>query len=140
MQRYNLLTAKWKNFDFNRTKIERKFRDNEVEHTTKFAKISNENERISFVHFREFRLKKISMETLISFKISFDHFDIHKEKCFTVKHKHALKNVASLFLQRKLRHRKKDKFWKSKYSKSILFMIYVYYIQKTIISPLPKAI
>ena len=67
LQKYNLLDAKWKNFDFNRTKIERKFRENEVENfvenTSKFAKILNEDERISFVHFREIRSTKIWIET-----------------------------------------------------------------------------
>ena len=46
----------------------KKFRENEVknfiENTSKFAKIFNENERILFVYFREFRSRKISMETL----------------------------------------------------------------------------
>ena len=44
--------------------IERKFRENEVENASKFAKILNENEEISFIHFREFHSTKISMETL----------------------------------------------------------------------------
>ena len=43
--------------------IERKFRENEVENTSK--KILNENKRISLVHFREFCSRKISIETLV---------------------------------------------------------------------------
>ena len=45
-----------------------KFYENEVENfienKSKFAKILKENERISFVHFCEFRSTKISIETL----------------------------------------------------------------------------
>ena len=48
--------------------IERKFRENEVKNyvksTSKFAKILNRNDRFSFFHFLEFRLTKISLETL----------------------------------------------------------------------------
>ena len=48
--------------------IERNFRENEVKNfvksTSKFVKILNETERISFVHFREFPSTKISLETL----------------------------------------------------------------------------
>ena len=58
---------KWKN-DFYGTKIEQKFRvnkrnfreneiENFVESTSKFAKVLNENERISFIHFRGNRFK-----------------------------------------------------------------------------------
>ena len=46
----------------------RNFREYEFEHsvksTSKFAKIFNENERISFVHFSEFCSWKILIETL----------------------------------------------------------------------------
>ena len=42
------------------------FCENEVENTPTLAKILNENERISFVHFREFRSTKILMETVDS--------------------------------------------------------------------------
>ncbi len=39
--------------------------ENVVKNTSKLEKILNENERILFVHFREFRSTKISMETLM---------------------------------------------------------------------------
>ena len=47
----------------------RKFRQSEVESTSKFAKILNEIRTVSFVHFREFPTK-ISLETLVYIDIS----------------------------------------------------------------------
>ena len=60
-QNYNLFHAKQKNFDLYRTKIERKFRRKYIEICENFER----NERISIIHFPEFRSTKISMETLI---------------------------------------------------------------------------
>ena len=43
--------------------------ENSVKNTSKIAKILNENEGISFIHFCEFNSRKISVETLrISYK------------------------------------------------------------------------
>ena len=62
------MTRKGKKINFYWTKIEQKFRENEiknfVESTWKFVKILNEIHSDSFVHFRKFRPTKISLETL----------------------------------------------------------------------------
>ena len=61
-QKYNL-DAKWR--DLIKRKFNKNFRENEVENASKFATILNENERILFVNFCEFRSKKISMVTTL---------------------------------------------------------------------------
>ena len=55
-QKLNENFAKMKSFRENAV-------ENFVENTSKFAKILNEDERISFVHFREIRSTKIWIET-----------------------------------------------------------------------------
>ena len=67
----NLLDAIGEKYGFLSNEVEV---ENFVEITSKFAKVLNEFRSVSFVHYREFRLTKISLEIL--YRTNRNHLEI----------------------------------------------------------------